>query len=204
MSSLRSCRAARIAFGAALIASVPRLIAAACADPRGPETAAVLGEAWLIAAIAGLVAFALAPRFPHVRIGVVPSVVLPSVGGVLLLPLTLHLGWTLLVGTCRGFGDWVALSLVCTGAAHVVGALLVGLRARDVVRGRKAMKPWTIYGWALLVSNLPLPVLAMPLVAITGLPIMIAIFAFDATLNREASRMHELELPVATIRRATM
>ncbi|MFT3700706.1 MAG: hypothetical protein QM831_46605 [Kofleriaceae bacterium] len=196
---LRSNRAARIAFGFALLVSVPRIVLTAVDHPWGNQAAVALGQTWALAAIVALAAWLLAPRFPHVRISVVQSVVIPSMGVVFVLPITLHLLWSLLVHTTNHFGDWVALSAVCTGAAHVMAATLVGVRAKKLVTGHKAMAPTAVYAWTLLASNLPLPVLPMPIVAITGLFMLIGIFAFDATINRERARYHELDLPVARI-----
>ena len=179
-------RAGRIAFGAGLLAGVVAMFATG-----GTHTARILELTWAVAFAAATVARMLpTPR----RDLFTTSLVVPAVGLALVLPLSLHLVVMLaLREPTASFDDWVQVSLLCVGFAHVVFAILFGTRASQLARtAAPPMKIRSIYGWSVLASTAPgLLLFAIPvaLTAVTGLFVLPVIAWFDQIAARERATL---------------
>jgi hypothetical protein len=201
MPQIFARRAGRIAFGLVLLVGVASLAAAAWSGSIRPHSLARLGTArlvgltWLVAILTGAVVRAIAARLrwrPAAEALFAESVMVPTAGIALLLPITLHLPVVLLAGGASAFDFWVAASLWITGLAHVVFAGLCVLRARQLVAGRIATTPRTIYVATLLTSCVPFVLLwAIPplLVAITALPFVPMLRALQRLVDRERAEI---------------
>jgi hypothetical protein len=198
----RGKRVGRIAAGAVLIAGagvlVHRLV-----DGAEPRSQWVIPAVWAAAIVAYLVAGWIGSRrtLDHADELAVPGLVVPSVGAALLLPLTLHLAVAAAIAyPLREFDGWVLISVVFTGPTHLVLALLVGQRARQLATGVPALSPAKIYGICVGVSCLPFAILVLPplVVGLTGLP-MAALMAWMGPLAAR-DRLHAMReaVPRAT------
>src|SRR5262245_31605569 len=188
----------RIAFGGVLIAGVMYLVAAACShgftsvrDSGGFHAARIISLTWVFA-----VAAAAITRRIAARVGLTgdlerlfaKSLVVPTIGIALLLPITLHMPVALLIGGSDGFDAWVIASIVITGAAHAVFAGTSARRAYQLVAGKPAISPRAIVVATVLTSCVPFAVLCgIPpaLVAITALPFVLMLRAMDGIVARE-------------------
>jgi hypothetical protein len=197
MSQIIARRVGRIAFGVVLLAGVAWLATAAWVgsfDPhRGPrlDAAWIVGLTWLAAIAAGGTARGLAARGRWSRGAdtlFAKSVVIPTLGVALLLPITMHLPVVVLVADVEAFDFWVIASLWITSLAHLVFAATCALRGYRLVAGKPAMSPTGIYVATLLTSCVPFVVLwAIPpaLVAITALPFIPMLHALERRIARE-------------------
>jgi hypothetical protein len=198
-------RAGRTVFGMVLLIGAAYLATGAWQGSFSPHRAPrldamrIIATTWIAAIAAGLVVRAIAgclrrpwtsePQFAR-------SVVVPALGLALLLPITMHLPFVLLVTDASGFDTWVMASLWITGLSHLVFATLCGLRGYQLVAGKPAVSPRKIYVITLITSCLPFVVLwAIPpaLVAITALPFLPMLQAMARLVERE-----RLELDTVT------
>lgn len=197
MKDVFARRAGRLAFGVVLIVGAVYLVLTMCSNGHGGregDAARILGWTWLLAAGAGVAAWAIArwlPAPPDTGAVLAKSLVLPTLGAALLLPLTLHLLVFRSVDSpswASQFDDWVGISLVITGPAHLVFAILSATRAYMLAIGRPALSPLKIYGFTVAASCLPFVLLlAIPpvLVAITGVPILPLLDGMERLIARE-------------------
>jgi len=122
---------------------------------------------WLAAIAAGFVAHRICVRRggpPGSGARFTASLIVPTAGVALLLPITLHLPVIALLSEHRGpirllagvdFELWAVGSLWITWHAHLVFAGLAALRARQLAAGRPAIRPRAIYAATVLASCLP-------------------------------------------------
>src|SRR6185436_14441224 len=166
-------RVGRIAFGAVLVLGAVVLV-------RRVATTDDAGGAYLIPAVwaAAFAAYVIAGRIGSRRTLdnpdelASPGLVVPSVGVALLMPLTLHLPFALLIAReARAFDMWAMLSMIITGPTHLVLAALTAHRARQLATGRIPLSPMKIYGACVAVSCLPFAIFVLPpvFVMLTGL-----------------------------------
>ncbi len=207
-------RIARIAFGVVLLAGALALVAAAASGswergrPPRLSAAQILGYTWFAATVAAGAAYALAAAL-RLRLArdalFVPSLVVPAAGVALVLPITLHLLVALAIGSrSAAFDEWVEISLVVTGAAHLVFAALCMLRARRLAAGDATMTVAKLLGITVAAVCVPFMVLwFIPpvLVAITALPILPLLHGMRPLIDRERAEIAALpaRLPRATI-----
>jgi hypothetical protein len=201
MSQIFARRLGRIAFGLVLLVGVAALATAAWSGSPGPHGTTpigamrLVGRTWLIAALAGALVWAIAARLrwrPAPEALFAESAMVPTAGIALLLPITLHLPVVLLVADAGAFDIWIMASLWITGLAHVVFAGLSVLRARQLVAGKPAVTPRTIYVATLITSCVPFVLLwAIPpaLVAITALPFVPMLHAMRRLVDRERAEI---------------
>ncbi len=145
-------RRARIAFGWPLIAGAAAMVANGLS--RHMHFAWILLASWSLALVAG----AVARVFPSRRMpAAAPSLAIPMIGLCLVLPLTLHFEVGALIGwSAKEFDEWVDLSLVVTGPAHLAIAGLCAYRARELTTPPLvAIRTLTIYGYTIGVSCIP-------------------------------------------------
>lgn len=211
MSQIFARRAGRIAFGLVLLVGVASLAAAAWSGLFGADSATrfgavrVVGLTWLLAILAGAVVRAIAARLrwrPAAEAPFAESVMVPTAGIALLLPITLHLPVVVLLADAGAFDFWVIASLWVTGLAHLVFAGLCALRAHQLVAGRPAVAPRTIYAATLITSCVPGVLLwAIPplLVAITALPFAPMLHAMQHLVDRERAEISAASGPPRAI-----
>jgi hypothetical protein len=212
-------RIGRITFGGVLLVGIACLIAAAWSGELvhhsmrfGPrlDATAIIGLTWLVAAVAGVVAWRVALR---VRLAgtadtlFAESLMVPAAGIALVLPITLHLPVVLALGDREAFDIWVAVSMWITGLAHLVFAFMSALRGYQLVAGKPAWSPRKIYTATVVTSCVPFLVLyAIPpvLVAVTALPFVPLLRAMERIVNRERAELAGAPhlLPRAIARRA--
>lgn len=207
MSQIFARRLGRIAFGVVLLVGVASLVGAAWSSSAGPPGATRLGAAriigltWLAAPIAAATVRAIAGRFrwsPAPDALFAESVMVPTAGIALLLPITLHLPVVLLVADAGAFEIWVMASLWITGLAHAVFAGLGVVRAYQLVAGIPAVTPRKIYLATLVTSCVPFVLLwGIPptLVALTALPFVPMLHGMQRVVDRERAE-------IATLRQA--
>jgi hypothetical protein len=222
-SQIVARRIGRIVFGGVLLAGLAYLIAAACADHRGLlgtydhpslhdahgfHAARIVTLTWLAAAVAGFAASRIAARFPLARRPdwlFAESVMAPTLGIALLLPLTLHMPVVVLMTDTAGFDLWVVSSLWVTSLTHIVFAGSCTLRAQELVAGRRARSPRSIYLATVVTSCVPfILLLAIPpvVVAITALPFIPLLHAMETLVARERQEIADAPhpLPQAIVR----
>jgi hypothetical protein len=215
-SQFMARRIGRIAFGAVLLAGVAYLVAAAftvsfaiareSSDPPRIDAARVIVVTWLVAATAGSLASRIAARFPRARHPdwlFAESLIAPTLGIALLLPITLHMPVALVFGDSSLFDGWVLCSLWITGLTHIVFAAMCARRAHNLVAGRPARSPRRIYVATLITSCVPFILLvALPpvIVAITLLPFLPLLRAMETLVARERREMAEARYPRAIVR----
>lgn len=183
-------RAGRVAFGWVMIAGAAVLVTSAL---RGAgHSAAILGVTWLAAFVAACITY-LTYR-GEVRL--TTSLVVPACGIALLLPLTLHLlFFTFVTHSTSGFDEWVTLSLIATGIAHVVFAIMAMTRAYQLARGEPAVSIVAIYFTCVANGAIPF-VIPAAYVALTGLPIIPLLAYMERIATRERAVP---ELPRAVV-----
>jgi hypothetical protein len=214
MSQIIARRIGRIVFGGVLLVGVGWLATSAWSSSFGSHHAApldgarIIGLTWLAAIAAGLAAWAIAARVRGTwSRGALfaRSVVVPTLGVALLLPLTLHLPVALMIADADAFDLWVIASLWITGLAHLVFATLCAVRGYRLVAGKPGPTPATIYFATVITSCLPFVVLwAIPpvLVGITALPFAPMLHAMERRIARE--RLELLTLSQAPPRAVAM
>ena len=197
MRQIFARRVGRITFGVVLLAGVAWLATAAWSGSFGPhrwprlDAARIVGLTWLAAIAVGVAARLVAGRvrWSHGSEALFArSVVIPTLGIALLLPITLHLPIVLLIADADAFDFWVIASLWITGLAHLVFATTSAVRGYRLVTGQAALSPAAIYVATLITSCVPFVVLwAIPptLVAITALPFLPMLRAMERRIARE-------------------
>ncbi|HEU0036373.1 MAG TPA: hypothetical protein VFQ53_37430 [Kofleriaceae bacterium] len=176
-------RAGRLAFGIILLAGAGLVVERALRPDLVSLPAGMLLPAAYLLAFASYGAVQLWQRWRRPAPAdaatlATAGLVVPGIGLALTLPLALHLPVTLLFGwSMLGFDDWVKLSLVFAGPAHVALAILVAIRGHRLARGsiRTVPSPLFIYVFVVIVSCVPFVVLfgiTPAIVAITGIPIV--------------------------------
>ena len=210
-------RLGRIVFGGLLLAGAAYLVVALLARQgcwhHSPSlhAAQILPVTWLAALAGGALVRAIALRVP-LRLApdawFVESAMAPAVGVALLLPLTLHMPIALLAGGSGAFDQWVVMSAVITGLAHVVFALMVARRAYQLALGRPAWSARRIVLMTTLISCVPFVLLMMIpplLVLITALACVPLLRAMEPLIERErleiAAAPHPLPPAFAVPRR---
>lgn len=175
-------RIARIGFGLVLISGALFLAQNAVRLERGTASMhcrRVMMLAWVAALLVAFVGSLVRDRGDRHRVA---GYVVPSMGIALMAPLTLHLFVAKLIGySARGFDNWVFWSVVFVSVAHVVFAILVGLRAAAIVQGRPPISVGTIYIATVTLAGVPGVLLVVPLgiTAITGLPLLPLLYGME-------------------------
>ena len=210
-SSVRGQRVGRIAFGAVLLAGVAILVHRLCTTHpmRGEALAAyVIPATWVAAFAAYAIGSWIGSRraLDHADELVVPALVVPSIGAALLLPLTLHLPFALLLlRDPSDFDEWAALGGFFTIPTHLVLVGLVARRAWQLATGAPAIAPLRIFGICVGVSCVPLAILLFPpmIVMMTGLPMLVPLGYMESLAARDRERGAAEAIPCAiAVRRA--
>jgi hypothetical protein len=195
-------RIARIGFGLILISGAMFLAQNAFRlDRAGGSGGALMHSrriillAWAAALFVGFVGSLVRDRGDRHRVA---GYVIPAVGMALMLPITVHLVVAMLIGyTERGFDDWCFWSVVFVSVAHVVFAILVGLRAAAIVQARPPISVGTIFIATVTLAGVPGVILVIPLIitALTGLPLLPLLYGMERWGERAT-------VPTATLKAA--
>ena len=204
-------RIGRITFGGVLLVGVVHLIVAACSGELGHESlqaghagsgldaARTIERTWLIAVLAGVVAWRVAARLPftpHPERLFAESLMVPAAGIALLLPITLHMPVILVIRDSAAFDVWVVASMWITGLAHAVFAIGSMLRGKQLIAGEPACSPRKIYIATVVTSCVPFAVLyAIPpvIVALTALPFVPLLRAMEWIVIRERRELADAQ-----------
>lgn len=128
------------------------------------------------------------------------SLALPMTAVGLLAPLTIHFAFYQLGSIGGGFDDWISLSLMIVGHAHLVLVGLLWALARKVrkltiseIAVEQSRAGWRILGWTVLASAIPgIVFLLIPpvLTTVTGLLfIPVLVWAMLGSLRRERAAL---------------
>jgi len=174
-STVVAARAARIAFGASLLAGAALFLGALATS--GPPPWMVFVGTWLVAFGAShVVRKAVGPREAKPDRWLLASLVVPGIGLALMMPLLVHLPIAALLGGGEGFDAWARLSVAVVGPTHLVLAAFATVRAIGLVRGAGwTPTPGVIYAACVAVSlagSMELLFLPTVIVALTGLTIV--------------------------------
>lgn len=189
---VRARRAARVAGSLALLGGA-LLLCADALEVVDVDALVALAGAWLGAGVTGLLAYgvvrATARPDPTLLRALGPgtaseklSLVAPAVAVSLVAPLSLHGVVSLLLGcgpSATTFDDWVRLSLILVGHAHVALALRASFDAIAASEDRGSLRPLPAVGLATLVASVPgVLAYAVPpvLVFITGAAFVPALY----------------------------
>jgi hypothetical protein len=175
-------RIARIGFGLVLISGALFLAQNAVALERhrvGMHSWRVICLAGVAAVCVGFIGSLVPDRGDRHRVA---GYVLPAVGMALMMPLSIHLLFACLMeSTGRGFDDWCFWSVVFVSVAHVVFAILVGLRAAAIVEGRAPISVGNIYIATVTLAGVPGVLLVIPLIvtALTGVFLLPLLYGME-------------------------
>lgn len=200
-------RARRLAFGSALVVGagglvLRTLLVASQGPSSAPAAWQIVTGAWLVACLGYIGASPIARRILAATRRrradddwLAASLVVPAVGLSLLLPLSLHMPFALLLGGARGFEAWAGMSVFIVGHAHVVLAVLTARRALALVREDTPRSPGSIYLITVIAAAIPFGVFyAIPpiLVAVTGVPILALLHVMESIVARERVLLSDL------------
>lgn len=202
-------QAARVTFGGVLLVGAVLVVERTrfhglMGHSDHSHLASLFGWTWLAALAAGAIAYAVASYLPpagrrerllHL------SFVVPAAGLALMLPLSIHLLYSLAINRdAGGFDEWVGLSIVLVGFAHVVFAATAILRASQLARGKPAIPIGAVYFATVAAGSIPFPVVPSIFIALTGLPILPLLWAMQPLAARERATADPL--PRAIVRSA--
>ncbi len=183
-------RIARTWSGVALLLGAVMLAIRVTAGSRhGLDPVAILLGTWFLAFVTYRVAMHARPTPSRQDRTARASVVVPALGLLAVLPLTLHLPFFALAGALDGFGEWARLALMITAPTTIVAGILIAIRGSHLAEGRPAkgvLRPWAIYGLGVAATG-PFWVLILPgvLIALTALPFVPLLASMETLVARE-------------------
>lgn len=150
------------------------------------------GTAAVVAAVVQGVVLMLRPAWQPRRL-FAAGLIMPTIAGALVLPITLHALVALALGvTATGFDDWVWWSVIVTGFTHVVFASLCVVRVRRLLDDGPAMPPLRVFGYTVVASCVPFVLLCgIPpvFVALTALPLVPVLGWMQPWVARERAEL---------------
>jgi hypothetical protein len=173
-------------------------------SPHGLEPAAILLGTWFLAFVVYRAALERRPTACAPDRLARASLIVPTLGLLAVLPLTLHLPFFALAGALEDFGEWVELALVITAPTTILAGILIAIRGNHLVEGREikgVLRPWAIYGlgvaalgpgWALVIPGV--------LIALTALPFVPVLVHMETAVARERAFATANEIPEALAR----
>ncbi len=200
-----SRRIARTWSGIALLLGAAMLaIRVTTGSRHGLDPVAILLGTWFLAFLAYRVAIHVRPTPSHPDRLARTSLIVPALGLLTVLPLTLHLPFFALAGALDDFGEWAGLALVITAPTTIVAGILIAIRGSHLAEGRPAkgvLRPWAIYGLGVAATG-PFWVVVLPgvLIALTALPFVPLLAYMETLVARERERTTVGELPEALVR----
>ena len=201
MFRVQAARAGRAVFGLMLTVGGIALFARGWSGADHIHARDLLAASWAAAVALGVIAYLAGRMWPR-PVSLATSLVLPSIGISLVLPLTLHYLVGCAVGGWHGdFDEWVSVGTRIAILPHVALVLLAVMRARVLAAGRvptsrDVTSIGAIFGIVCGVAAIPF-VVPTVFTAITGLP-FIPLFYYSA---RIAAREHAVDavLPAAHV-----
>lgn len=148
-----------------------------------------LAWGWLAAVAAGVLGTGYGALRPKER-RLAPSLVWPSLGLALALPLTVHaVVWRLVGWDWIDFDEWVFIVARFGLPAHLLAMALLGWRAHQI--GTGSIRVWPLGGCYAAVCGAGLfPIfIGILIVAITGLPFLLVCWYTERLGNREFERV---------------
>jgi len=183
-------RAGRIAFGGVLIAGAALLVNRRVLPLEVPA-APVMVVSWMAAFLAAALARRQARQSPHSAGALFKaSIVVPSIGIALMLPLLIHMPFAIAMSGVAGFDSWVTFSCFFAGPAHLALAFVVAHRGARLVDGKRALTSGRVFLIVTLVACVPFVVFVVPplIVVATGIP-FIPLLRYQ---ERLVAREHEV------------
>jgi len=200
-----SRRIARTWSGITLLLGASMLAIRVTAGSRhGVDPVAILLGTWFLAFLAYRVALHVRPTPSHPGRLARTSLIVPALGLLTALPLTLHLPFFALAGALDSFGEWAAIAVVITAPTTILAGILIAIRGSHLAEGRPAkgvLRPWAIYGLGVAATG-PFWVLVLPgvLIALTALPFVPLLAYMETLVARERELEMVDELPEAHAR----
>jgi hypothetical protein len=190
-------RAGRLAFGVVLIAGSLLLATTAFDEEFRISAWQILTATWLLAPAAGFCVALVASRMPasanpDALRGAALAV--PAAGLALALPISLMMPF--FVAEPPAFDQFCVLALYATGHTHVVLAVLVVVRALQVVAGKRPIRARTIYSACCVVALLPF-VVPIAYVATLGALIFPLLGWMDGVAERDRAASYQVPLAIA-------
>lgn len=198
-------RIARTWSGIALLLGAAMLAIRVTAGSRhGLDPVAILLGTWFLAFLAYRVAMHVRPTPSRPDRLARASLMLPSLGLLTVLPLTLHLPFFAFAGALDAFGEWAAMAVVITAPTTILAGILIAIRSSHLAEGRPAtgvLRPWAIYGLGVAATG-PFWVLVIPgvLIALTALPFVPLLAYMETLVAREREVATVGEIPEALAR----
>ena len=171
---------------------------------HGMSPALIVLGTWFAAFVTYRFALACKPRVWAPDTLARASLIVPSLGILALLPLTLHLPFFALADSLDDFAGWVAISALVTAPTTIVAGILIAVRCCHLAEGRAAtgvLSPAAIYGIGIAACG-PFLLLVVPpiLIALTGLPFLPLLAYQEKLVERERLIAEVGELPAALAR----
>ncbi len=167
----------------------------------GMHPAVILLGSWFAAFVTYRFALTCPPRAWAPDTLARAGIIVPSLGILALLPLTLHLPVFALFDALDGFTEWVAMSAVITAPTTIVAGVLIAIRGSQLAEGRAAtgvLSPWGIYGIGVAATG-PFLLLVVPgiLIALTALPFVPLMVYQEKLIAKERTIRNIGEIPAA-------
>jgi hypothetical protein len=187
--------------GVLLLGALMLFVRATYGSDEGLDPAAIILGTWFLAFITHRFAMTCRPRRWPANTLARASLIVPSLGVLALLPLTIHLPFFALADSLDSFTEWVALSALFTAPTTITAGILISVRASHLAEGRPAtgvLSPAGIYLIGIAATG-PFLLLVLPgiLIALTGLPFL-ALMEYQAKIvERERTIIEAGEIPAA-------
>ena len=162
-----------------------------------------IGLTWITAAVIAFAA-ARAARWTAGNADVIVaqfawSFAFPAGLCALLMPITSHLLAALIMGvTAQTFSNWIFVNAPAAAAAHMTFAVLYAARVHALASNRKPLSKLAIFLLTCVAANVPTPLHAMPVVALTGLPILLLMSWAEQFIARERHALLQPDADVPT------
>ena len=179
-------RFVRVVFGVALVTGFVQFVTKACAYDEGYSRGLfVIWEHAGLALVAAIIVAPLVARWVSGDAWATSSIVLPTAGIALVLPLTLHLGVFLMFGE-KTMDEWCVAGLLGAGVAHVTFAILFAARTVSLVRsGQTALSVGELFAITTMAGGVPYFIFGMGVTALTGVFILPVISLAESLALRE-------------------
>lgn len=190
--------------GVLLLGALLLFVRSVAGSEHGVSPAAIILGTWFGAFVTYRFALACKPRAWDPDTLARTSLIVPSLGILALLPLTLHLPFFALGDGLDDFHEWVALSALFTAPTMIVSGILISLRCVYLAEGREAtgvFSPWAIYGIGIAATG-PFLALVLPgiLIALTALPFVPLLVYQEKLVAKERLIEDVGEIPAALAR----
>ncbi len=190
--------------GVLLLGAALLFVRCTLGSEHGMSPALIVIGTWFAAFVTYRFALAYQPRAWAPDTLARASLIVPTLGLLVLLPLTLHLPFFVMADALDVFAGWVAISALVTAPTTIVAGILIAVRCCHLAEGRAAtgaLSPVAIYGIGIAACG-PFLLLVVPpvLIAFTGLPFIPLLAYQEKLVEREKLIAEGGEIPVALAR----